>query len=88
MTPIASRRVARVRAVGVGWNCDMWITNDQAAEIYARFCKARYGNEAIKIIRQRVAELRKAGDAEGERIWNLVAQKLEPGIALRLHTAA
>lgn len=66
----------------------MWITNDQAAEIYARFCKARYGTEAIKIIRARIAELRKLGDVEGERIWNQVAEKVEPGVALRLHSAA
>lgn len=66
----------------------MWITNDQAAEIYARFCKARYGTEAIDVIRTRIAELRKLGDAEGERIWNLVAQNVEPNRAPRLHSAA
>ena len=66
----------------------MWITNEQAAEMYARFCKTRYGADALKIIRQRAAELRKAGDIEGERIWNLVAQKVEPDFAPRLHSAA
>lgn len=67
----------------------MWmITNEQAAEIYARFCKARYGADAIKIVRTRIAELRTLGDAEGERIWNLVAQKVEPDVVVRLHSAA
>jgi hypothetical protein len=66
----------------------MWITNEQAAEMYARFCKARYGADALKTIRKRAAELRKAGDIEGERIWNLVAQKVEPDFAARLHSAA
>jgi hypothetical protein len=66
----------------------MWVTNEQAAEIYARFCKARYGGDAIKVIRTRVAELRKLGDRDGERIWNLVAQKVEGTVALRLHSAA
>lgn len=66
----------------------MWITSDQAAEIYARFCKARYGSEATKKIRTRAAELRKLGDAEGERIWNVVAQKAEGDFAPRMHTTA
>jgi len=66
----------------------MWVTNEQAAEIYARFCKARYGSEATKVIRMRVAELRKLDDKEGERIWTLVAQKVEGAVALRLHPAA
>lgn len=66
----------------------MWVTNEQAAEIYARFCKARYGGDAIKVIRTRVAELRKLGDKEGERAWNQVAQKVEGTVALRLHSAA
>lgn len=78
----------RVRAVMWGRICDMWITNDQAAEIYARFCTARYGAEAIKVVRARIAELRKLGDVEGERIWNLVADKVEPGVSVRLHSAA
>jgi hypothetical protein len=66
----------------------MWITNDQAAEIYARFCRARYGAQAIKVIRKRIAELHRLGDTEGERIWKLVEQKLEPDGALRIHSAA
>lgn len=84
----AFQRVARVCAVGDRWKSVMWISNDQAAEIYARFCKARYGSDAIKIVRERIAELRKAGDVEGERIWSLVANEVEPGVALRLHSAA
>ena len=66
----------------------MWVTSDQAAEIYARFCKARYGHEAVKIIRQHAAELRTLGDAEGERIWNAVAQKVEADSVVRLYSAA
>lgn len=88
MTPLALRRVPRVRAVGVRGNCDMWITDEQAAEIYARFCKARYGADAIKVVGARIAELRKLGDAEGERVWNQVARKIEPDGVVRLHAAA
>lgn len=66
----------------------MWITNEQAAGIYAQFCKARYGADAINVVRTRIAELRKLGDVEGERIWNQVAQKIAPDGVVRLHAAA
>jgi hypothetical protein len=66
----------------------MWVTNDQAAEIYACFCKARYGGDAMKVIRTRVAELQKLGDRDGERAWNMVARKVEGTVAVRLHSAA
>ena len=56
----------------------MWVTMEQAAEIYARFCQARYGGDAFAIARQRAFELRKAGDAEGEPIWNKVAEEIDP----------
>src|SRR6266480_463019 len=45
----------------------MWITTDQAAEMYARFCRARYGLNAKKVVEAKAAELRNSGDAEGER---------------------
>ena len=66
----------------------MWVTNEQAAEIYARFCQARYGSDAMRVIGTRVAELRRLGDREGEQIWNLVAQKVEAPFGPRLHSAA
>jgi hypothetical protein len=66
----------------------MWITTDQAAEIYARFCKARYGGAATKIVRQRAAELREIGDIEGVGIWNLVAQKIVSNRTSEVHSAA
>jgi hypothetical protein len=55
----------------------MWITTDQAIDIYARYCKARFGARAKKLARARVAELRQSGDVEGERIWNEVSRRVE-----------
>lgn len=55
----------------------MWITTDQAVEMYARFCAARYGANATRLAAERAAELGHAGDDEGERVWRAVKSKLE-----------
>jgi hypothetical protein len=55
------------------WNVNM----DQAAEMYARFCRARYGAKAPDIVEEKVSQLRKAGDREGERVWKQVQRALE-----------
>jgi hypothetical protein len=55
----------------------MWITTDQAIDIYARYCKARFGARATRMMRARVAELRQSGDVEGERIWSEVSRRVE-----------
>jgi hypothetical protein len=55
----------------------MWITTDQAAEMYARFCKARYGANAVKVAEEKTAELRGAGDREGERVWTKVKRHID-----------
>jgi hypothetical protein len=55
----------------------MWITTDQAAEMYARFCKARYGANAVQVAEEKRTELRGAGDSEGERVWTKVKRHIE-----------
>jgi hypothetical protein len=55
----------------------MWITTDQAIDIYARYCKARFGARAPNLARARMAELRQSGDLEGERIWEEVSRRVE-----------
>jgi hypothetical protein len=55
----------------------MWVTTDQAIDIYARYCKARYGGHATTVTRERARELRQRGDIEGERIWNAVTRAVE-----------
>jgi hypothetical protein len=57
---------------------EMWsITTDEAAVMYARFCRSRYGAKAKKIVEQKTEELRKAGDTEGERVWSKVRRQIE-----------
>jgi hypothetical protein len=53
------------------------ITTDQAIEMYARFCKARYGADARRTAHARAAELGEAGDDEGERVWRAVTDRIE-----------
>jgi hypothetical protein len=56
----------------------MWtITTDEAAVMYARFCRSRYGAKAKKIVEEKTEQLRKAGDAEGERVWSKVRRQIE-----------
>ena len=56
----------------------MWtITTDEAAVMYARFCRSRYGAKAKKIVEDKTAELRRAGDVEGERVWSQVRRQIE-----------
>ena len=67
----------------------MWVTSEQAAEIYARYCRARYGSEALNVVKTRVADLRRVGDTEGELIWNKVAEEIDPAQAQsRIYSAA
>lgn len=56
----------------------MWdISTDQAVEMYARFCQARYGTHARTMVERKAVELRNAGDAEGERVWMKVKRALD-----------
>ena len=56
----------------------MWIDNDQAAEMYARFAKTRYGwQKAALIAERRAVELQRKGDTDGEHVWKKVKRVLE-----------
>ena len=66
----------------------MWMTTDDAAQIYARFCKARYGAKATSVVRERIAQLRKRGDEEGARVWTMVAERVGRDTESKLHTAS
>jgi hypothetical protein len=61
----------------------MWITTDQAAEMYARFCCARYGEKASAVVTSEIAKLRQRGDAEGERVWGQVKRAIEQSASER-----
>jgi hypothetical protein len=55
----------------------MWVTHQDAIEIYARFCRAHYGAAAETTVRARAKDLERNGDLEGHRVWNEVAAEIE-----------
>jgi len=55
----------------------MWISNQDAIKIYARFCRAHYGAGAVKKVRDRANELKQKGDLEGHHVWNEVADEIK-----------
>ena len=55
----------------------MWITQDEANEMYARFCVARYGPGAGEMVRTTATKLATKGDLEGQKLWNDVAAVID-----------
>ncbi len=55
----------------------MWITSDQAVEMFARYCRARFGPTASKKVRAKAHALRKRGDLEGHTVWSKVADEID-----------
>jgi hypothetical protein len=55
----------------------MWIALPEAVTMYARFCQARYGTVAGKMVRAKAQELRLKGDLQGHKIWTDVAREIE-----------
>jgi hypothetical protein len=57
--------------------CDMmYVSDEDAAVIYARACRAWYGKRAAGVVKKRIEELRRAGDIKGVVAWSQVADKL------------
>ena len=55
----------------------MWITQDEAVLIFARYCHARFGTSASHRVRRKAKLLEQRGDIEGHKIWTRVAQALD-----------
>jgi hypothetical protein len=56
----------------------MWIpTRKEAVELYACFCVAHYGVNALEKARLQARQLARQGDADGERIWGEVVCEIE-----------
>jgi hypothetical protein len=55
----------------------MRVTSEDAAIMYARACRAWYGRSAPRIVRDKIEELRRAGDHGGVIAWLQVANQLE-----------
>ncbi len=54
----------------------MWLTIEDAIEIYARFCLSRFGEDAIEKVAARARHLERNGDIEGGRVWDEVAREI------------
>ena len=61
----------------------MWITLDEAIEMYARYCNARFGAAATEKVKATARNLREKGDLDGHRIWNQVADRIEKSRSAR-----
>lgn len=68
--------VGGIRVWGIGgWR--MQITHEEAIEMYARFCRARFGPEAKQFVMLRANDLARNGDLDGKKAWDEVAAKIE-----------
>jgi len=54
----------------------MHVSNEDAAAIYARACRAWYGRRALRVVTSKVHELQRRGDAGGVAAWARVADVL------------
>ena len=55
----------------------MEFTSEDAAVMYARAYRAWYGRRAPRIVKDKIEELRRAGDDSGVIAWLQVAHQLE-----------
>lgn len=55
----------------------MQITSDEAVVMFARYCRARFGETASQKVRAKAQALHKRGDIEGHKVWNKVADEIE-----------
>ena len=55
----------------------MWITQDEAVVMFARYCRARLGKSASHRVRAKAKVLETRGDIEGHKIWTRVADELD-----------
>ena len=55
----------------------MWITPDEAYDMYARFWAARHGSSAVPAAREAAKMHERRGDHEGFVAWTEVADRIE-----------
>jgi hypothetical protein len=55
----------------------MFVTEEQAAEIYAKACRSWYRGEAKAIVNSKIRVLKAKGDNKGVRAWTQVRRSLE-----------
>jgi hypothetical protein len=54
----------------------MKITHEEAAEMYARACRAWYGPRAKGVVQRKIRHLKRKGDQSGVVAWTAVAREL------------
>ncbi len=55
----------------------MWITQDEAFDMYAQFWAYRHGRKAVELAREAAKAHERRGDHEGYTAWNDVAERIE-----------
>jgi hypothetical protein len=55
----------------------MFVTEEEAAEIYARACRSWYRDEAKSVVTSKIRALKARGDSKGVRAWTRVRRSLE-----------
>lgn len=55
----------------------MFVTQEQAAEIYAKACRSWYGARASSVVHSQIKKLMAKGDGKGVKAWQQVARALE-----------
>ena len=54
----------------------MFVTDEEAAEMYARACRSWYGTKAKSVVRAKIHALKAKGDDKGAEAWERVARAL------------
>jgi len=54
----------------------MYVSEQEAAAMYARACQAWYGERAVEVVTTRIKQLRGKGDLGGVRAWTQVSAEL------------
>jgi hypothetical protein len=55
----------------------MFVTEEEAAEIYAKACRSWYRDEAKSVVNSKIRALKARGDNKGVRAWTQVHRSLE-----------
>jgi len=55
----------------------MFVTDEEAADMYARACRRWYGDEAKSVVRSKIGTLKAKGDHKGVEAWTQVHRSLE-----------
>ena len=55
----------------------MFVTEEEAAEIYAKACRSWYRDEAKSVVDSKIRALKAKGDSKGVKAWTQVRRSLE-----------